>query len=181
MSANDNFDRAFEYALRNEGGYSNHQNDPGGPTKYGITLKTLARWRHVPPETLTPSDVQAVTRDEAKAIYKRWYWDAVHGDHIDRLVTATILFDMAILMGAGTAVRIAQKALNRACHGLTVDGLIGPKTVAALNECGVKTFVLTFKLEAAAHIDTLLKSHPDLGVFHDGWKNRINKFMSLVA
>ena len=48
------YNRAFEYAVGNEGGYSDHPADRGGKTKYGITESTLRRWRggYVPPEAV---------------------------------------------------------------------------------------------------------------------------------
>ena len=57
--------------IKREGGYVDHPNDKGGPTKYGITLKTLAAWRG---EVLTGSDdVKALTKEEATRIYREEY------------------------------------------------------------------------------------------------------------
>jgi hypothetical protein len=59
----DNFDKAFEFTVGLEGGYSNDPNDPGGETKYGIS-------KRFNPEV----DVKNLTLEQAKDIYRRKYW-----------------------------------------------------------------------------------------------------------
>ena len=35
------FDTAIKKVLKHEGGYVDHKNDPGGATKYGISLRFI--------------------------------------------------------------------------------------------------------------------------------------------
>jgi type VI secretion system secreted protein VgrG len=174
----DNFDRAFEYTLRNEGGYANHKADSGGPTKYGITLKTLSRWRNA---VCVENDVMDLTRDEAKAIYKAWYWDPLSLDAAEKLVVATTLFDAAVLFGVRTAAMRAQKVLVIAGKRLTIDGLVGPKTLAALNALDQSTFVIGFQSELRQRVHEIIRNQPKNEIFRDGWHNRIDRFTSLIA
>ena len=55
----------LEALMRVEGGYSNHKDDPGGPSRYGVTIATLSDWRG---EKCNIEDVSSLTEDEAKSI-----------------------------------------------------------------------------------------------------------------
>ena len=110
------FDRAVEMVLRHEGGYSNDPKDPGGETRYGISKRAY-------PDV----DILRLTEDEAKAIYKRDYWDKLRTDEIPEEL-AICLFDAAVNMGRDRAIRLLQ----RAC-GVAQDGVMGGNTIAAAN------------------------------------------------
>ena len=110
------FDRAVEMVLRHEGGYSNDPRDPGGETRFGISKRAY-------PDV----DILRLTEDEAKAIYKRDYWDKLRTDEIPEEL-AICLFDAAVNMGRDKAVRLLQ----RAC-GVAQDGVMGGNTIAAAN------------------------------------------------
>jgi lysozyme family protein len=68
------YDQAIERVLAHEGGYTNHPSDPGGPTNFGITIGDYRRY--VKPGA-TAADVRAMRLDEAKAIYRTKYWQAM--------------------------------------------------------------------------------------------------------
>lgn len=109
------FDTAIEHVLQSEGGYVNDPADAGGETKWGISKRSY------------PSvDIQALTRDAAKAIYRRDYWEAARCDDIPDAVRL-VHFDCAVNQGVGSAARMLQAAV-----GVVVDGKIGPKTIAAV-------------------------------------------------
>jgi len=110
------FDRAVEMVLKHEGGYVNDSRDPGGETRYGISKRAY-------PDV----DILRLTEDEAKAIYKRDYWDKLRTDEIPEEL-AICLFDAAVNMGRDKAVRLLQ----RAC-GVAQDGVMGGNTIAAAN------------------------------------------------
>ena len=94
-----NFDACLRFVLQYEGGFVNHPADPGGATNLGITRATLAAWRKRP---VTVADVRALTRDEAAAIYRAKYWDAIGGDALPAGVDL-LAFDIAVNMGVGRA------------------------------------------------------------------------------
>jgi uncharacterized protein YgiM (DUF1202 family) len=99
----DDFDRAMQFVERWEGGYVNHPSDPGGATNRGITIGTLTRWRvakGLPAATV--ADVKALTREEANAIYKAWYWEASGADRMDWPMCLAH-FDLAVNGGVGRA------------------------------------------------------------------------------
>lgn len=93
--------------------------DPGGPTRWGITQKTLAAWRG---HRVTADDVRALKRHEAIEIYRVEYVERPGFDKV-REELRPFLVDTGVNMGQATAARMFQEAV-----GATVDGNIGPKT-----------------------------------------------------
>ena len=111
-----NFDKAFEIIIGHEGGYINDHRDPGGETKYGISKRAYPA-----------VDIYNLTLDHAKLIYKRDYWDAVDAESIPG-VARLMVFDCAVNCGVTTAKKLLQRAV-----GTKDDGVIGPKTRAAIS------------------------------------------------
>lgn len=140
------FDKAFEYTMPFEGwdSYTNDPDDKGGATKYGITVRTLRaiRFDVDGDGDVTENDVKSLTYSQAKDILKRKYWDMIQADNIESERIAIKLFDCAVNMGPTRATRIAQEALNDLRYGLVVDGLMGPKTLSALNGSDEDVFFL---------------------------------------
>ncbi|MCB2115512.1 MAG: peptidoglycan-binding protein [Rhodobacteraceae bacterium] len=123
-------DIAREIVAR-EGGYVNDPDDPGGATKYGVTLGTMKRLGLdlTGDGRVSDADVRRLTAERAAAIYVEHYF---RGPGIDRLPEALqpSVFDMYVNAGAN-AVKVLQRLLNEMGHDLAVDGAIGPMTVAA--------------------------------------------------
>ncbi len=103
---------AVTETLRQEGGYVNDPQDPGGETNFGISKRQYP--------TL---DIAHLTRDDAIAIYARDYWRPVRGDELPWPI-AVVLFDINV--NGGAPVRWLQEALS-----LPIDGIFGPATLAA--------------------------------------------------
>jgi lysozyme family protein len=119
----DNFDQALAHIFREEGGLADDGNDPGGLTHFGITLPTLATYRG---GDVRRADLLALTREEAGAIYRRLYWDQIRGDDLPSGLDL-FLFDFAVNSGPRRAIKMIQSLV-----GTDVDGVIGPKTLAAI-------------------------------------------------
>lgn len=134
------FDKAIPDILAHEGGdrYTNRPHDRGGPTKYGITQRTLAASRGHP---VTPDEVKALTEPEARVIYRAWYWEKCWCDQIQNQIVATKIFDIAVNLGVmrrgEDAAEILQQAINLCTRPdrVRVDGWIGAETIAGVNEC----------------------------------------------
>ncbi len=123
-------DQLLDELIAREGGYVNHPNDPGGETNWGITVG-VARANGY------QASMRQMTRDQAKAIYRRLYWERPGYDKVATVFAkvAEELFDTGVNMGPGKAGEFLQRALNvlQDESRLTVDGAIGPATMAALN------------------------------------------------
>jgi lysozyme family protein len=158
------FDIAITKTLANEGGaaYTETTGDTGGATKYGISQKSYP--------TL---NIKALTEAEAKAIYKRDYWDKIKGDQIKWQKVASAIFDYAVNSGVSTAIKAAQEAATNVLHiNVTVDGIMGPKTLEAINSCDFDHFNDAYALQKIAHYAAICNKNRDQSKFLLGWVNR---------
>lgn len=117
--------------------YTNRPSDRGGATKYGVTLATLARWRHSTP---TPADVEELKEDEARQIYRTLYVQEPRFDLILQLSQpiGIEVVDTGVNMGQSTSATFLQRCLNvfngRGVYyaDIKVDGQCGGVTAGAL-------------------------------------------------
>ncbi|WP_457650952.1 holin-associated N-acetylmuramidase [Profundibacter sp.] len=114
-----------------EGGFVNDPDDPGGATKYGVTIGTLRRLGldKTGDGRVTVADVRALTRADAEKIFIKHYYRRPRIDRLPEPLRATV-FDMYVNAGSN-AVKILQRLLRKMGHNISVDGAIGPKTIAA--------------------------------------------------
>ena len=96
----ENFDRAFGFLMKWEGGYVNDPNDPGGETNWGISKRIFP-----------DMDIKNLTKDQALKIYKQFYWDRVDGDNLPWPLDL-IVFDTAVNMGVGRALQFYTETKN---------------------------------------------------------------------
>ena len=114
-----------------EGGYVDDPDDPGGATKYGVTLATLRRLGVdvTGDGAIDVADVKALSTGQAAAIYKQHYFFRPGISELPEPLQPSV-FDMYVNAGAN-AVRILQRLLVDFGETLRADGVIGPITAAA--------------------------------------------------
>ena len=149
-----NFDIAFDRLMGHEGGYVNNPSDPGGETNWGISKRSY------PDE-----DIKEMTKERAKVIFKRDFWDRVQADTLADGV-AWQAADFAYHSGAETAVRYLQRAL-----GVADDGYWGPHSQAAANASSESDLIMLLVAERQDFM-TRLKNWPDAS---RGWIRRMSK------
>ncbi|WZB76775.1 glycosyl hydrolase 108 family protein [Achromobacter insuavis] len=151
-----NFDQAFDRVIGHEGGYVNHPDDPGGETMWGITIAVARANGYA-------GQMRDLPREIAKAIYRAQYWDKVKADSMPFPVAFQV-FDAAVNHGTGQAAKFLQRAA-----GVADDGIIGPKTLAAVAARSVAALLLAFNAEREQFY-TDLKTWPSFG---KGWSRRV--------
>ena len=163
--AQQNLSRSLQLMFGDEGGYVNHPKDPGGPTKYGVTIKTLKAWRKN--SKLTNEDVKKLTLDEATRIARTEYWNTIRGDDLPSGLDYAV-FDCAYNSGPAQAAKLLQRLLN-----VSADGIIGTKTLDALRKY-LRRFnvdrVIRDYCDARVKFLKSLKNWPSFG---RGWTIRV--------
>lgn len=146
-----NFEEAHKEVMGNEGGYANNPDDAGGETYKGIARKFhpgCAVWKYIDniksgigiiPAYGSPGFYPWVKRINTYAaanpaiqkavldFYATNFWRSNMLDEVDNQAVATWIYDHAVNAG-GRGIKWVQEAA-----GVTADGDIGPKTIAAIN------------------------------------------------
>lgn len=167
-----NFIKTTDYTLQNEGGFTNNPADTGGPTNWGITQTTFERFLR---DEVTVSQMKAMTRDDALAVYKSLYWSPLGLDGIVDDDVATAIFDVAVNRGPHPAIRYAQEASK-----IPVDGLMGPLTAEAINKISKNNFLVRFTTLVQASYIELVDASPARVVFLAGWSARAMRLLTLM-
>ncbi len=127
-----------------EGGYVNDPDDPGGATKYGVTIHTMRRLGLDldGDGDVDAADVKTLSKVKAVSIFVEHYFRRPRINQLPEVLHPTV-FDMYVNAGAN-AVKILQRLLGDMRIQVKVDGLIGPRTIAATKkalEAAPKHFV----------------------------------------
>lgn len=165
MSQNQ-FNSAYAFTAKWEGGFSNVSFDPGGATIYGVAS---AYW---------PDDYKAIKalydsgkKDEAKAAAKEFYrvkfWQECRCDDLP-FPLSMVVFDTAVNLGSGSAIRMLQAVL-----GVPVDGVIGAKTTAVAISTDPRKTIHSFLSERCIYYVTRILEKPEKNKFTRGWMRRV--------
>jgi lysozyme family protein len=157
-----NFRDCLEIVLKHEGGVSNHSKDPGGFTNLGVTQRVWEEWVGHP---VTEKDMRELTPAIVAPMYEMRYWRTSYCEKLPRGLDL-LVFSMAVNAGAGRSVKLLQDAI-----GVVADGVIGPNTMAKINEANVEVLIDKFSEARTAYYKGL-KLFP---VFGRGWLNRTDK------
>jgi len=159
--------------IKREGGYVDHPADKGGPTKFGITLATLAEWRGY---AVNAGDVEALTEAEAWKIYRKRYLEDTRIVKIANPDLRAIVLDAAVNHGPVQAIRQLQRAL-----GVPDDGVIGAVTLAALPYLNPRTVCVKQLAQRARFYGKIISHDHSQAVFAAGWADRLADLLEAVA
>lgn len=158
------WETAIDFVLRMEGG-AIAEHDPydrGGLTKFGISQRAYPTM-----------DIANITVDQAKEIYRRDYWQVCSCDDLPPGF-AFAVFDTAVNMGVGTAKRMLQEALD-----VTVDGKIGPLTIAAATAASQRRRMKFLAIRLAKYSD-LMSKNERLRRYDLNWCFRVLSLQELI-
>jgi lysozyme family protein len=148
------FDTAFADLIGNEGGYSNNPKDPGGETMFGVTARVARAHGYT-------GAMRDLPLSFARAIAKAAYWDPYRCDEMPAQVAFQVLD--AAYNGGHPAQWLQQAA------GVTADGVIGPKTIAAVNAAEPAALCARFVAYRLQYLTDL----PTWPTFGRGWARRM--------
>jgi lysozyme family protein len=160
------FEKCMKITSAWEGGWSDHNRDPGGKTMYGITQATLSEDLGRPASV---AEIRNLSELEARRIYRKRYWDRISGDKLPPGIDLCV-FDFGVNSGPDRAVRSLQAAL-----GVTADGWVGPLTLAAIYHQPTRELVQTLCDRRLAFMKVAKdkKGKRLWPVFGKGWGNRV--------
>lgn len=161
--------KLIPFILRWEGGFVNDPDDLGGATNKGITIGTFGEYRRrkgLPSPTV--QELKNLLENEWYKIFKTMYWDRWRADEIKNQSVASILVDWVWASGVH-GIRRPQIIL-----GVVSDGIVGAKTIAALNAAYPERLFEAIKADRARFIDEICKARPKNEKYRRGWMNRIN-------
>ena len=170
----DSIDRVLDEVIRREGGYVDHPADRGGPTKFGITQATLAKWCG---RAVTADDVYRLSEAEARQIYRTRYVIAPGYAGIRDQQLAGLVVDCCVLYGEDDASPWLQQAANALGAGLKVDGQCGPKTIAAVNALPADRLIRLICAARLRKMGRVITDSPKQAAFAAGWANRLAEFV----
>ena len=171
-------DDSLNQILVSEGGFQDDKEDSGNylpdgtlvGTNRGITPVALAEFKGVDPNSITVSDIKAITEDDARAIYRQNYFDKPKLGQLPQDLQASV-FDMFINSGSN-AIKILQKAAG--LPKSQQDGFIGPNTLAAVTSTNVSKS--DYADARIAFYKELVKKKPKNRKYLNGWITRANKY-----
>jgi lysozyme family protein len=179
------YDWALQCVLHHEGGLVDDPDDPGGITNHGISLRFL-RWTgdldgnglldgdYDGDGDIDADDIRAISADQVSDTYRLYFWEPNRLDAVRSELVAVKIFDMAVNMGGKQAWKLVQEALNQLGATLTVDGSVGPKTLAEVDKCLREDYILVTVIRDRQHkfYERLIANRPQLAKFRTGWRRR---------
>lgn len=162
-----NYDTCYAYALEHEGGYCWDKGDPGGPTKYGVTIYDLGNWRGVKVTSKNfdemHQEVKNLSLAEAKLIFKKHYWDPLRCDELPAGLDYT-MFDFGVNSGNKRAIIMAQRSLQ-----IADDGVMGPVTWGKM----MSADPVRLMTDINARRQRFLEGLSTFRIFGRGWTKRV--------
>lgn len=169
-------EQVISKVIKVEGGLVNDPLDAGGITNFGITKPFMATLLKKPLSAITDADIKNLTPDKASYLYGL-YWDICKVGSLPILVQH-VYFDMCVNHGQVNAVRILQRAANKAGVSLFIDGRIGPQTVTVLKQFNDGQLLLPAIVSKRNEFYTdIIINKPKQKRFYNGWIKRSNSFL----
>jgi len=165
------FEDCLARILKHEGGYVNDPLDSGGRTNLGVTQRV---WEEFVGHPVTEADMKALTPEKIAPMYKLKYWNPSYCEVLPKGLDY-VVFDFAVNAGTGRSVKTLQQAI-----GCVADGVIGPKTMAAINDAEPKDLIAKFSDARADFYQGIVARKPDQARFIKGWLNRVEESRKLA-
>lgn len=148
-----------------EGGWANDPDDTGGCTLSGITIGTFRQYYG---RNKTCEDLKKLTDEQWLHIFYKGFYNKINAQGIINDSICLLIADMVWMSGVKTAIRRIQR-----CLGVADDGIVGPITLAAINQND--RFVFNqLKYMRQCWFESIAYNQPKKKKFLKGWLNRLN-------
>lgn len=162
-------DNLAQFILSFEGGFVDDPQDSGGATNMGVTLRT---WKSQGYDKngdgkIDIADLRRITEEDAVRILKLNYWNRWQADRIENQSVANLVVDWTWNSGA-YGIKIPQRVL-----GVETDGIVGEKTLSALNAASPKDLFHSLHEERRRFLERIVAAAPEKRKFLNGWMRRL--------
>ena len=153
-----------QFALARKRGWSDDPDDPGGATMIDVTLSAYRSYRRQKglPAPMK-EDLRNIPYAEWVEILKTMYWDRWCATEIESQGIANLLVDWVWASGSAT-IRKVQVMI-----GVKADGIVGQKTISALNKADVEIMFMRIFTERETYYRKCRGAWKYLG----GWLRRL--------
>ena len=172
-----NFTPIFESTEGWEGGYQNYASDNANYTSSGNRVGTnrgisaIAYEQYLGYEP-TVADMKAITRERAKAVYIKLFWNKIRGNELKNQDVADIIFATYIGNPARSNI-IVKTSLAKLGKDVTVKTPYSDEVVKAINKTNPEKLFYTIKEEKRLFLESLRYSYPQ---FIGGWMRKLESF-----
>ena len=188
------FEESFNKLVKVEGIYSNFNLDPGGETIYGIARNRNPEWegwKYIDKiKENNPNYKSILIKDEkliklCKDFYYRHYWLKLRLEDINDKNLRYEIFEMSINIGRTLTSYYLQRTVNllngfkhKICENLVVDGIIGNKTISAINKIiehdkSAKFICNYLNIYQGYRYVKLMEKNKELKIYARGWIKRV--------
>jgi len=167
------FEDAVKQVLKDEGGFF-HNPKTGEVVNHGITLKFM---KNVVDKNATEDTIKKLTEEEATKIYKDHFWSASNLNLIKDPKVASLLFYLGVNMGTPSAAKLAQTACFYLGKKVSIDGVLGPASIEAINAVdAVKLHAAICNLAESRYKD--IAANPIQAANLQGWLKRLDRYVN---
>ena len=150
-------------------GWADDPDDSGGQTMVGVTMATYEEFcRKKGYPRPTSERLMNLSYDDWKSVLKMFYWDRWRADEIKSQSIAEIVCDWVWASGI-YGIKIPQELV-----GVMPDGIVGPKTIAAVNSKNPRELFDRIKIARFDFIEDICRKRHANNKFKRGWLNRVN-------
>nr|WP_319401851.1 glycosyl hydrolase 108 family protein [uncultured Carboxylicivirga sp.] len=180
------FDELFEGVIKHEGFYANVEGDRGGEMYMGVARNLHPTWRGWKIIDAYKAEHGKIRHNQnlnivelyelVKVFYRHTFYHTNRIESISHGALQEIIFDWCVNSGRYGSKRV-QRVLNQFYSaGLITDGIIGYKTLSAINSCEPEELFDEIKNARIRYYHQIAKKGKNY-LFLEGWLKRIGEIV----
>jgi lysozyme family protein len=162
---------------QHEGGFQCNPKDKGNWTGGQVGVGELKGTNFgISAREFPDEDIRGLTVARAEQLYltsPQGYWKDMY-NNIQEQIIANKLFDLGVLFGPGTAIKVLQEVLIPQFPTVVADGVFGPHTLLAVNDSEPFSLLRAYKTTFVARAIRAGATNPNEREDVGSWIRRIN-------